>query len=139
LAGEATLKSAFGDPRTTTDYELCAYDGNDELLTHAAMPAGEICDPARNKPCWRETKKGFRYIDRALTPDGIRSLDLAEGIDGKARIVLKGKGALLDLPALPISSLPVTVQILNDEGACWEAVFASSLKNDGERFLAKGN
>jgi predicted AlkP superfamily pyrophosphatase or phosphodiesterase len=137
-AGEATAKSAFGDPRTTTDYELCAYDGNDELLTHAAMPAGEICDPARNKPCWRETKRGFRYIDRALTPHGIKSLDLAEGIDGKARIVVKGKGALLDLPPLPIASLPVRVQIVNDLGGCWESIFSSSLKNDGERFLAKG-
>jgi hypothetical protein len=52
-------------------------------------------------------------------------MTLKEGlVAGKARIILKGKGTLLDDPTYPLAQ-PVTVQLLNSEGVCWEAVYSA--------------
>ncbi len=50
-------------------------------------------------------------------------------VAGKAKIILKGKGLLLDDPAIPVTQ-PVTAQLMNSNGVCWEAVYsAPALKN----------
>lgn len=50
---------------------------------------------------------------------------LGSGIDGKARIGVKGRGLLLDLPGLGAFDEPVDVQVHNTTGTvCWGATFS---------------
>jgi hypothetical protein len=99
-----------------------------------ATRAGSSKSP---KPCWREGASGFRYVDHDLTPDGVQQLVLRAGPDGKAEIALKGRGADLHMPALPISHLPVQAQIANTAGACWSATYGTTLRDDAAIFKAK--
>ncbi len=135
--GAATAKSDFGDPLVDTDYRLCLYDGQGTLLSHESAPAAGTCNAKSPKPCWRESASGFRYVDHDLTPDGVQQLVLRAGPDGKAQIALKGRGANLHMPALPISHLPVQAQIANTAGACWSATYGTTLRDDAAIFKAK--
>jgi hypothetical protein len=100
------------------------------LILSAAAPADQMCNASNPKPCWKAKTHGFDYKDKDLTPNGLEQLKLKEGlVAGKASIQLKGKGALLDDPTIPLSS-PVTVQLFNSDGVCWEAVYSAPfLKN----------
>ena len=91
------------------------------------------------RPCWRENGRGFRYVDRDGTPDGIAQLTLKSGAAGKAQIQVKGKGALLPDPVLPVSDLPVRVQLVNGAGQCWEATYGTTLRNDSQQLKAKAD
>jgi hypothetical protein len=139
LKGTATAKADFGNPTATTGYALCVYDGNSNLIANATMPAGGSCNAASPRPCWRENARGYRYVDKDLTPSGIQQLVLKAGPDGKAQIGLKGKGVLLPDPALPISDLPVTVQLVSSAGQCWTATYHTTFRNDGQQFKAKAD
>src|SRR5216110_3545184 len=83
--GPVTPNGEFGDPTTTTAYTLCIYDessGTPTLALSATAPAGGTCGP---KPCWAVTRNGFRYANRAGTPDGLQEIVLkARLADGQA-------------------------------------------------------
>ena len=130
--GEATAKAEFGDPLHTTDYELCVYDGNDRLLLGARAPKGDVCRTNEIRNCWEENAKGFRYVDRDLTPDGLQQMSLKAGSAGKAQILVRGRGNNLQAPPLSIMNLPVRVQLVNGGGACWEATFSATFQNTAE-------
>jgi hypothetical protein len=53
--------------------------------------------------------------------------------------MLKGRGATLKTPALPISHLPVKVQLINSASACWTATYGTTLKNETATFKAKSD
>jgi len=137
--GAVTTMADFGDPLTTTAYGLCIYDGNANLVATAAIPAGGTCNAKSPRPCWRASRNGYRYVDRDLTPAGIQQLTLRAGVAGKAQIGLKGRGALLDTPDLPIQNLPVRVQLVNAAGQCWEASYSTTLRNQDDRLKAKSD
>ena len=109
----------------TTGYELCIYDGSQELIARFAAPAAELCNANNPQPCWKETTRGFRYSDKDLTPHGVQRILLKEGlVPGSARIVVKGKDANLGLPTIPLLQ-PVTIQLKNSDGICWESVYSA--------------
>jgi hypothetical protein len=135
--GAATSRGDFGDPLTSTSYGLCIYDGTGLLLESAAAPAGGTCSGGH--ACWRATASGFRYVDKDLTPSGLRQVLLKSGADGKAQIVVKGSGPLLALPTLPLTPLPVHVQLTSSDGTCWEATYHTTLLNSFDRFKAKSD
>ena len=61
------------------------------------------------------------------------------GTSGRAKLALKGKGAMLPpLPDLPLS-LPARVQLQAEGGGCFEAVFGSAgtVRNDGGTFIGR--
>ena len=122
--GAATGKSAFGDPRASTSYALCIYDGLSRLVAGATVASGGVCGA---KDCWRENKRGFRYSDPERTADGVRFMDLKGGADGKARIAVRGRGPALDIPTLPLEPLPLTVQLGASDGACWESTYERAI------------
>ena len=131
--GAATAKTDFGDPVTGDGYALCVYEGG-ALAVRMTAPPGSAC-PGRTG--WRSTPSGFRYRSRARTPDGLRSVVLKQGADGRARIVLKGKGALLPLPDLASVTSPLTVQLRRSgNGPCWSAQygFPPALRADATTF-----
>ena len=67
------------------------------------------------------------------------SLTLRPGADGQPKIMLKGRGILLQTPLLPMIP-PVTVQLRNSDGSCWEAVYsAPPLKNDSTQYQDKSD
>jgi cysteine-rich repeat protein len=125
--GEETLAAAFGAPTITTGFALCVIDESSvtpRLVLGARAPAGGSC---AGTPCWRALgnptgANGYRYTDKERTPDGIERLQLMPGVEGKARIVVKGRGANLGLTA-PVPSANLRVQVRSDEGDCWEASF----------------
>ena len=120
--GSRTTVLDFGDPTTTTAYELCIYDQGGLKLS-ASVPADNIC---AGKPCWAAIgAKGFKYKNKAATPDGLTQILLKEGADGKAKISVKGKGVNLDDPNLATLAEPVRVQLQNTIGKCWEATYSA--------------
>jgi cysteine-rich repeat protein len=122
LAGARTTVPEYGDPTTATDFQLCVYDASG-LIVDATAPAGGNC---AGKPCWKATgTSGFKYKNKTLVPDGLQQLVLRAGADGKAKIMLAGRGALLALPSVAGVAQPVTVQIQNGTGRCWEAVYSA--------------
>jgi poly(3-hydroxybutyrate) depolymerase len=127
--------SDFGDPTASTGYELCVYDASGRMMT-ATGPAGGTC---AGKPCWALVKTGAKYTNKALTPDGLLKISLKAGESGKAKIKVKGKGASLLLPTLPLD-VPVLVQLRREDmGACWDGVFSSALVNTGATFKGKSD
>jgi hypothetical protein len=133
--GSATSKADFGDPLTTTSYRLCLYDGSSHRLSTIHVPAGGTCG---TRPCWKETTSGFSYIDHDLTPDGLGKLVLKSGAAARAKITARGKGDNLPMPTLSLT-LPVTVQLVNDDGTCWEATYSTARRNDATQFKAKAD
>ncbi len=120
--GSATLKADYGSPLTTTDYLLCIYDGASTLIGHALAASGPTCG-------WSETTTGFKYKNKARTPEGLAQIRLKEGSTGKAKITVMGKGADLVMPSIPVPQ-PITVQLVNSDGECWEATYsAPAIKN----------
>lgn len=130
--GQETLLSEFGSPTQTdgTDYLVCIYDdmaGSADLVLEAAVAPGSA---------WTGKPFGYVYKNQA-SASGIRSMKLKYGIDGKAGIVVGGKGANLASFSLPLAD-PVRAQIVNDLGGCWEASFAGASVNRSSRYLALG-
>jgi ELWxxDGT repeat protein len=97
--GEETSPGDLGDPRATSGYALCLYDGAALRMTLRA-PAGGTC---RGRPCWKAGRE----------PD----------VDGKARARVVASGSSVPLPALATLAFPLRVQ-LQGNGHCWEATFA---------------
>src|SRR5262245_12574839 len=119
--GQATSPDDLGDPRTTTGYALCLYDGAALRMTLRA-PAGGIC---RGRPCWKAGRDGgFVYGDKDHASDGVQTVALEPDVDGKARARVVALGAGVPLPGLGALPFPVRVQ-LQGNGHCWEATFAA--------------
>lgn len=122
--GPAIAKSEFGDPLATTAYRVCVYDNAPSLVLGVTIPAGGICNPKTNRPCWKSPKRGFSYRNPNQAMGAIQSLDLREGTSTTARIALRGRGSLLALPSLMTLSAPLVVQLQASDGACWESSYS---------------
>lgn len=71
---------------------------------------------------------GLKYKNQLANSDGLTSVRLKAGVD-TGKVVVKGKGAALVLPAFPLTNITsVVVQLVNHPGAgakCWGGVFPS--------------
>jgi hypothetical protein len=143
VKGAATVLTDYGDPINSTDYAFCAYDATSNVparVMNVVVPHGGTC--AGGQPCWRATgTKGFKYKDSARTTGGIGKIILKVGPAGKAKVLVKGKGANLPVPSLPLDDdTHVTAQVVNSNGQCWTASFpAPPLLTSSESFKDKGN
>jgi hypothetical protein len=117
------LGEPFGDPTTTTAYDLCVYDDGG-LRAALRIPAGGFC-PTPTKPCWRALPPGgFTYKNPTGLPDGVTRVVLHPGISGKAFMKLKGAGAALPLPPLASLSGTLRIQLRNrSTGLCFDTTF----------------
>jgi len=130
--GADTTRADFGDPTNATSYFLCVYSGTPSpgLVFRAEAPAG---------PGWKSTRGGaLSYASKSGDPDGLRRIVLKPGSAGHAKIVVKGKGAALALPVLPLA-LPAKVQLVAANGQCWEADYSRPRVNAAARFAAKSD
>lgn len=137
--GAVTTKADYGDPVTTDTYALCMYDVSG-LVLNAIASGGKFCGSAKKpKPCWKESAKGYKFKDKSTVPLGISTVLLKEGLEaGKAKLSMKGKGSLLELPNLAALASPVSVQLVNNtSGECWETSFVAPFKKQtAETFVA---
>ncbi len=133
--GQATARVEFGDPPSTTGYDLCVYAAG-ALVSRTTAPAGGTCG---TRPCWRQTSTGWTYSQRSPGTRVLQKLVLRSGPDGRAKILAKGRGAGLSLPALPLSGLPLRVQLVSDTGVCWEAGYATTVRNDSTKLKARSD
>jgi len=133
LKGTATSLVEFGDPTATTSYEFCLFDESaniPRLLLDAHIPAGGK---------WSVSGRGYKYKDTDSAADGISNVVLKDGGDGVASILVKGKGAGLNAPVLPLAQdSQVIAQVLNGS-TCWEADYAAHLVNDAGEFKARAD
>ena len=129
--GEAVTPADLGDPTADTDYELCVYVEVQDvcwLVLHPDALAGTG---------WKAKRKGYVFkAKKGRHEDGLRKLRLRSGPDRKARLLLTGKGPLLDLRALPVpDGASILVQLYNGAGQCWSTEFgAAPMKDDAKRF-----
>jgi len=140
--GDATTIDAFGDPVVAgdVDYLVCIYDesGDQQPVVETHMPPLGVCD---GKPCWGKAgAKGYKYKDKLGSADGMVSAVMVSGDTGKARITLKGKGAGVGMPTLPLDGA-VTAQFVavgTGGTACWVTEFSGSDKASDRIYKASG-
>lgn len=129
--GAAATKDDFGDPLVATGFRLCLYDVTG-LRMATDVPAGGRCG---GRPCWKSTPVGYRFRNPSVVPGRVRTLRLAAGEDGAARLALEARGADLAL-GLPLAP-PVTVQLTRtDAPGCWGARYGAARKNTATRLRA---
>lgn len=140
--GAASGPVDFGDPRTTTDFAFCLHRedaGGWANLLQLSLPAASTCG-ATSTPCWRTTAGpapgGYVFRDGTSQHDGVTELRLTPRRDGRASILLRGRGAGLGLPALPLGPAErVVAQLRTGDGACWSADYgAPARRDDGGHF-----
>ncbi|MFT4571525.1 MAG: hypothetical protein ACI91F_002416 [Candidatus Binatia bacterium] len=140
--GDATDLADFGEAVIGTNtYQLCIYDASVEAqpLLSAKIESGGTCG---SKPCWKALgTKGFAYKNKGgVGSDGAFVIKLMSGVQGKPKVLLKGKGLELATPALPLTN-DVVVQLLIDAGGgveCWQTTYSASIKNETKQYKAKG-
>ncbi len=135
--GTSLTTATFADPTSTSDYAFCLYDqgGNQSSLLFAATaPAASQC---KGRSCWRKTGTGYRYRTGTGLPNGLTKIYLDARAEGRARIVLKGRGDNLHLPDLPVP-LPLRVQLQAENGQCWEGTYlGGSVSQSSQRFRGR--
>lgn len=137
VEGEETLEGDLGNPVADTSYALCLYDASVSVQPRATMvaPGGTKCGLF---PCWFDLPgPGLMYVDNAGEIDGVTQVRLTPGADGKAKISVKGRGANLPAPSIPLTT-PVVVQLQATNGECWAATYDQFVsRNSGGKFIAK--
>ncbi len=126
--GKRTVLADIGTPSIDTDYTLSVFD--ESGLQH------EFTIPGGQATLWKGNDKGWTYKDKAGSSDGVTGIKLKRGDNGKASAIINGKGVRLALGTLNITT-PMTVQLRNSLGRCWETTFTSAVKNDSNQFKAK--
>jgi cysteine-rich repeat protein len=124
--GADTTAADLADPLTVDSYRICIFDESaaPRLVFGAEAPAAGTC---AGRSCWKGVgspagARGYRYRDKERTPDGLDKLVLKPGADGKASISVAGRGENLKVDE-SIGATSVRVQIVSDNGGCWEASF----------------
>jgi cysteine-rich repeat protein len=139
LKGTVGSPSDFADPVAGGSVTLCIYDDGSLVQSHVVAPGGDC----GGKPCWKTVgTKGFKYKNKSGNDDGITKVLLKSGM-GKAKLLVKGKGANVRAPQTdpmdPIytQSSQLTVQLVVSGGACWQAVFPNPASSTATQFKDK--
>jgi len=100
------------------DHAVCVYAGSGpdaSLVTELVVPRAATCGGAS---CWKAGKGGLGFVDGARRFGGVKVLRLAHA----GRVTLKVAAA--PLAALADASLPWSVQLQSNGGACWGGAFS---------------
>ncbi len=109
----------FGNPVTSTRYELCIYDGAGLAVTLEEI--GWNC--TKRLGCWHVKANGFRYGTRTLNP---QQIGLTGGDGKRDNILVRDRHAAVTSAALPLA-LPVTVQWFDTtNNVCWAETYTPS-------------
>ncbi len=137
--GEETLLPELGDPIGTDTTALCIYDttgATPNLTVQIEIPPGGTCD---GNPCWKQTAKGFKYVDPDSTIAGTRKILLNKARPGRGRVLFKANGPNSNV-TLPFTQDPeIIVQLKVENGTCWESRFSTNAINTAEFFRARSD
>jgi len=137
LKGEATTTAEFLDPTTTVTTALCLYAGTAASLIGEATlpPSASLWHVGENVGADGEK---IWYKDPSAATDGVRYVLLRSGGAGDARIIVKARGAATPSVATPFLSLPLIVQLHQDDGPpCWGSTFTAARVNTATKFKSK--
>jgi hypothetical protein len=128
----------FGNPTVNTRYALCVYDET------AQTPSLKVSVQVAAGTGWAHTSNGFKFKDPAGSQQGAQKLQLKGGNPGHDKLFVKAGGGALTLPGAASATQyfnqqdDVTVQLVNDTGACFQSVFApSTAKNTVKLYKGK--
>jgi cysteine-rich repeat protein len=124
-----STKTDFGNPTTSTEYDLCFYDkgtGTVRLLSRMSVGAGAP---------WQDRRDGYLWSNPG---DALQSLRLKGAAPGRATIVAKSAGGAFHLPPMPLAP-PVIVRLRARNGLCWGVNFSTPKRNTASRFLSRGD
>jgi hypothetical protein len=130
LVTSAAGPGSFGDPTTSTDYQLCVFrtECSRDLALWTAPAGGG----------WRPDSSGFSY--KLLDATGLNQLKLKLSPGGNvATVVVKARGAAAGI-AHPgfVGVAPFQVELRGSNGECWGASFAAEdSKVDGGTLRAR--
>jgi len=112
---------AFPDPQSGARYQLCVYAAS--LSLDLAAPNAPAC-AGGTRPCWQSIGGGYKLVDGR---GGLSNLRVSTS-GGKPRVLLRGAGALLDAPYLPLDAPNGLVVQLQETttGSCWGAELPAS-------------
>jgi len=134
MAGIDSSVEDFGDPRESTEYQVCIYGREDDpeaeygLLMNPRASAGSA---------WVAGRGSFLYRMRHGQDDGLNLVALRAAPAGRGSIAVIGSGRDLEVPELPLDEeAGVDVQLHNSDGQCWSAEFSDALRNTGVLFQA---
>jgi hypothetical protein len=143
--GVATLIGDFDTPTVAgSTYRLCVYDAsiNPQPLLEADIPNGGLVPTCGTQPCWKPSgSTGFKYKNKAGTPEGVTGAKFKAGAAGKAQVQVRGKGGLLGPPATGSLAPSVVVQLLIDDGVtteCFKTTFSTFTLQSATQYKAKG-
>ncbi len=127
--GGTVLPGDLGDPTGTTDYLLCIYDnsGASQPRLALAAPHDGLC---RGIPCWSGASPKFRYKDQLLSPDGLRDGSIDASSSSAEKFTGKGGHLFANVtspPPFPFT-FPMTVQLVNSTGFCWDSTFSTGVQ-----------
>lgn len=145
--GPALLAADFGDPTMPggTAYELNVCDDRGTLVAQLHVDrAAALCGA---KDCWKPLGPlGYAYKDGDASADGVSTMRLKGGADGRSQIQVQAKNnakkGQQSLPtgiasALSNSDGGVTVSLIASNDSCFSTTIPGVLKNDGKTFKAK--
>ena len=149
--GPAFPISKFGNPATgTTAYTTCIMnDARNPVAILQVSRGGQSCG---RRSCWRATRPGFSYSDRAASADGMKKMKLiAKEVPGRS--VIKGvavNNARREQDSMPVGipdallqSTDATVRVyqndppLTSAKICWEVTLDQVTKQTSDLFKAK--
>jgi cysteine-rich repeat protein len=143
---EDVVLEDFGLPTfDLTRYDICVYDGTDDLVAQLIVPRGfDTCGEGRKeKACWQTLGKdaGYKYADPELESAGIGSIVTHVGKAGKGSLAVKGrrKRGADRLPRMTealAGSAHATVQVMVSDGRCFSADLPNVKKADEGKFQA---
>ncbi|MBW2314919.1 MAG: DUF4215 domain-containing protein [Deltaproteobacteria bacterium] len=127
VRGPALDQADFGNPLDGGGQHLCLYqdDGTGHQLLMSLNAPDGVQAPGR----WTEINgRGYRYVDRGLSTDGILKLVAKGGAAGRSKWILIGKGSALPLAGVLPPSPTVgewIVQTRSDDvpSTCLQATF----------------
>ena len=132
---ETTLAD-FGNPTTSTGYELCVFTR--DLVPSgfprvaAELARGQACGQT---PCWHAQSSGFRYRDSTGSAGGILRTLLRATSDRRSTLKVVGRGVTL----FPPLADEVIVQMSTSDASpsrCWSTTFTTPKANDASRYVA---
>jgi uncharacterized delta-60 repeat protein len=147
-SGPERTQSDFGNPLEPggTDYAVCVFDGAGSAVGSLGVArAGDSCG---SRSCWSAVGKdppdgrGYRYRDRDLEADGVRTLDLKGGAAGRTSLTLKAKNRDSTMPTGWTAALQgeasVTLQVHGSGGVqCLSATLDDVRRADASVFRAR--
>jgi hypothetical protein len=137
----AIAQTDLGTPDTDTTYALCIYD--DGQSDNPVLSSSVVIEPS--SLFWRSASpQGWSYSDASGSSSGVKRLTITTGEPGRAIMSLMAGGVNLPVShpfqsdRLFEQSPNVVMQLVNDGGKCWEAVFSpqATSANTGSVFRA---